>query len=178
HVGRSHSKRAITGFHRRPGAFFQAQFRVSSRAGRTRTAGGVALAIVAGRTAQELVYGQAERFAFDVPQCQVERAERVRLLASRRVEPGDVRFLPDRFDLEGILADQASRTLLERIFRTAFTDAGDPDVGLDGDDHVALIEKRIEVRRAIDTYAGNLSLGQRGEQFCRAHQGDGRCCDE
>ncbi len=89
---------------------FRLSLRVGRHAGRTDAAGGVALAVVARRAAEQLVHGHAERLALDVPQRQVERAERVDLLAARRIEPGDVR-LParSRSMLERVLADQASR---------------------------------------------------------------------
>src|SRR6185295_20325443 len=108
---------------------------------RTRAARGVALAVVTRRSAEQLVHRHAERLALDVPEREVERAERVRLLAARRVEPRDVHFLPDRFGVERVLADERTGALLERVLRAAFADAGDPGVGLDGRDHGALVEQ-------------------------------------
>ena len=103
---------------------------------------------------QQVVHRKLQRLAFDVPQREVERAQRVRLLTPRRVEPRDVGFLPDRFGAERILADQRAGALLERVLGTAFAEACDPDVGLDGDDHVALIEERVEVRRPVVAEVG------------------------
>ena len=100
---------------------------------------------------------QAERLALDVPQRHVQRAERVRLLAPRRIEPGDEHLLPDRLDLEGILADQRAGALLERVLRAALADAGDAEVGLDRAEHVALVEQQVRVRRLVDADARDLA---------------------
>ena len=42
-----------------------------------------------------------------------------------------------------------------------FADACDAGVGFDGDHHVALIEKLVQVRRFVDANPGNLRFGQR-----------------
>ena len=140
----------------------------------TRAAGGVALAVVARDAAEQFVHGQAERLALDVPQREIQRAEGVRLLAPRRVEPGDVGLLPDPLDVEGVLADERARHLLEGVLRAALADAGDADVGLDGHHHVALVEQRVEIGRTVDPHAGDLRLGQRRSGGSRPQRGQDR----
>jgi hypothetical protein len=120
------------------------------------------------------VHGHIQRFALDVPEREVERAERVRLLAPGRVEPGDVRFLPDRFDPEGILADERAGALLERVLRPALADPGDADIRFDHHHHVALIEERIEVGRPIDPDARDLRLRQVSRRSLRTQQAKSR----
>ena len=126
------------------------------------------------------MHRQAERLALDVPQREVERAERVRLLTARRIEPGDVGLLPDRLDPERVLADQRAGALLERVLGAALADAGDADVGLDRHDHVALVEERVEVRRPVDPHARDLGLREirpgleRGGEAQRGSRGEGR----
>ena len=118
-----------------PSSRWRARARLSvaagRRAGRRTPPVRVALAVVARRAAEQLVHRQPQRLALDVPQREVERAERVGLLAARRIEPGDVRLLPDRLDPERVLADQRPGALLERVLGAALADAGDADVGLD-----------------------------------------------
>src|SRR5262249_60265144 len=57
--------------------------RARLRANRSTAAGGVALAIVADRAAQKLMRRHFEGLALDVPQRQVQSAQRVDLLAAR-----------------------------------------------------------------------------------------------
>ena len=154
-VAGAHAERPVPGFHRFLRALLQAQ---SLRPGAARAAapaarappGGVAFAVIADGAAQQLVHGQAERLALDVPQRHVERAQRVDLLAARRIEPGDVHLLPDGLDPERVLSDQRSGALFQRVFRAAFANARDAGVGLHGHDHVALVEELVEIRRLID----------------------------
>ena len=177
-VGGAHAERPIAGVHGRLRAVVQRDwFRASRRRRHERRP--VTLTVVAHRAAEQLVHGQLERLALDVPERQVHRADGVRLLAPRRIEPGDEHLLPDRLDAERILADERAGALLERVFRSALADAGDPDVGLDGADHVALIEELIEIRRFVDSdprdlRARQLSLGKpRAQQHERRRRGQG-----
>ena len=82
-----------------------------------------------------------ERFPFDVPEREVHGPQGMRLLAARWIEPRDEHLLPDRFDLERVLADERAGTLFERVLRTAFADARETHVGFDGADQIALIEE-------------------------------------
>ena len=86
------------------------------------------------------MHGKPQRLPFDVPQRQVERAQGMRLLAARRVEPGYVHLLPDGFDVERVLADQRPRALLQSIFGATLADAGETRVRLHHHHHVALVE--------------------------------------
>jgi hypothetical protein len=67
------------------------------------------------------------------------------------------------FDLEGIAANQTSGALLERIASSAFAYAREAGIGLHRDDHVALIEERIEVGRTINPDPRNPRGGQGGK---------------
>ena len=87
------------------------------------------------------------------------RSEGMRFFPARRVEPGDEHLLPDRLDLEWVFADERARALLERVLRAAFADPGDPHVGLDSADHVALIEQGIQSRWLVDSDARDLAAG-------------------
>jgi hypothetical protein len=51
--------------------------------------------------------------SLDVPKREVERAERVGLLASRWIEPSLIHVVPNPFDEKRIFADQTSSALLE-----------------------------------------------------------------
>ena len=126
--------------------------------------------MVAHRAAQDLVHRQPQRLALDVPERQVQRAQRVDLLPARRIEPGDVHLLPERLDLERVLADQRPGALFQRVLGAAFADARDADVGLHRDDHVALVEQRVQVRRFVDANPRDLRLGKRGLQARRTNQ--------
>src|SRR5690349_23616768 len=75
--------------------------------------------------------------------------------------------------MKRILADEAAGALLQGVLRTAFADAGDPRVGLDRHDHVALVEERVEVRRLVDPDARNLRARQgRGRGVADVHHRD------
>ncbi len=158
-VGGAHAKRAIARVHRGLGAIAQRRgLRPRRRRRHERRA--VALAVVAHGAAEQLVHRQLECLAFDVPERQIHRAHGVGLLTTRRIEPGDVHLLPDRFDLERILADERARALLERVLRSALANPGDPHVGLDRADHVALVEEGVEVRRRVDSDPRDLAAGE------------------
>ena len=79
-------------------------------------AGGVvALAVVAHHAAEQRVHRQVQHFAFDVPQRQVERAQRVHLFASRRIEERARHVLPEPLDIVRILPDQPAGALLQQV---------------------------------------------------------------
>ena len=125
--------------------------------------GVVALAIVADHTAEQRVHGQAQRFAANIPQRQVERAQRVLFLAPGRIEEGARHVLPKPLDILRVLADEPAGALFQHFLGTAFADAGDARVGLDGYHQVALIEERIGRGRCIHANAGDFGFGNRGE---------------
>ena len=131
-------------------AVLQGGLRASRPGRRANIAGVVALAVVAHGAAQYLVDGQAQGLALDVPQRQVEGAHGVLLLPARRVEPRHVFFLPDGFDLERVLADEGAGALLQRVLGAALADAGDAGFGLHRHQHVALVEKLVEIGRLVN----------------------------
>jgi len=71
------------------------------------------------------------------------------------------KHLPDRFDLERVLADEGSGALLQYVLGASFADSGDSDIRLHRHDHVALIEQLVEIRRLVDADSGDLRLGER-----------------
>ena len=158
-VGRARAVRAKSGFHGGARAFHNAH--AGAYAGND-AAGGIALAEVARHAAQQGVDRPAEHLAFDVPQRQVERADGVDLLAPGRIEEGARHVLPEALDVLRILADQASRGLLQGVARAAFADAGDAGVGLDGDDEVALVEQGVGLLRRVHADARDLHFGDGG----------------
>src|SRR4051794_7170517 len=83
-----------------------------------------------------------ERLAFDIPEREVDRAERVQPLLARRIEAVHERGLPDDLAVEGVAADDAARDVANGVRRSALADAGDPGIRVDEDDHVAL-RKRL-----------------------------------
>ena len=87
-------------------------------------------------------------------------------------------FLPERLDSKRVLADERAGALLEGVLRAALADAGDADVGLDGHDHVALVEERIEVRRPVDADAGDFGFRERRQRAERAKNPDRRRCGQ
>ena len=62
------------------------------------------------------MHRQAEGLAPYIPQRHVERAERVDLLASRRIEERARHVLPEALDEAGVLADQAAADGSSRSF--------------------------------------------------------------
>ena len=57
-------------------------------------------------------------------------------------------------------------------FDAALADAGDADVGLDRHDHVALVEERVELRRAIDPHASDPRRWETGSRIRGTQQPD------
>ena len=97
--------------------------------------------------------GLPERLALDVPECDVEAADRVdRDPAPPEVDEAAVHLLPEPLDVERVLADQdvaqahgdrvGARRLDERLDelgrRVDLADARDALVGVDPDDQVVL----------------------------------------
>ena len=158
-VGGAGAVAAKAGFHGGARAFLHAH--AGANAGDD-AAGGIALAVVARHAAQQGVDRAAEHLAFDIPQREVEGADRVDFLASRRIEEGARHVLPEALDVLRVLADEASGGLLEGVARAAFADAGDAGVGFDGDDEVALVEERIGAFRRVHADARDLHLGDGG----------------
>ena len=114
---------------------------------------GVGAHPVAVRRAEQLVDRLAERLALDVPERDVEAADRVdRDPAPAEVDEAAVHLLPEPLDVERVLADQdvaqahgnrvGARRLDERLDelgrRVDLADARDALVGVDPDDEVVL----------------------------------------
>ena len=53
---------------------------------------------------------------------------------------------------------QSPRGLFQQVFRSAFSDSHNASVGLDGDDHVALIKVRIRIWRQVRFYPRDLHM--------------------
>ena len=146
------------GLHARGGAVAQ---RVAAAPERRR----VTLQIIAVHAAEQLVHRHAQRLAFQIPQRQIERTDRMQPFASGRIVEGAVHVLPQSFDVERVLADEPPGAWLQRVARPAFADAGDVGVGLDGDDHVALQQRNLQrhhVGRLVEPDPRDLRLRQRG----------------
>src|SRR3712207_4741840 len=77
---------------------FDARAGFFNRRPRPRPAGRIALHMIARPAPQQLVHGYAEGLPFQIPQRDVESAERVRLLASGRVEVPAEENLPQIFN--------------------------------------------------------------------------------
>ncbi len=122
----------------------------------------ITLHVVARGTVQQVIHGQLRRLALDVPQRHVERALRVDLLAPRRIEAVHVHVVPDALDVERALADQAACKILDQVGRAAFADAGDADVGLDGHQHPALVERSVHAGMRPAFHPGDFGFGKRG----------------
>lgn len=73
-------------------------------------------------------------------------------------------------DAEGIFADQQAGQSLYGVFGAALADAGDTLIGLDGDNAVALFECRPAERRFVIAEAGDLDLGQAGQDQAEVAQ--------
>jgi hypothetical protein len=119
------------------------------------------------------VHGCFEGLALDVPQGHIQRSQRVDFLPAGRVEPFHIHPLPEGFDLEWVLSDQASGALLQRVLGAAFSDAGEAGVGLHRAKHIALIEKLVEVWRLIDPHPRDLRRRQRGLGVWQTHECSG-----
>ena len=160
-VRRAHTESAVTGGNGSRRALFHAHSRLDpgNDAGCV-----VAFAIIPHHAPQDFVNRQLQHFAFDVPQRQIERAERMFFFPPRRVKKRPRHVLPQPFDMLRVLADQASGALLQSIRKTAFTNARYSRVGLDRHHGVGLIEQRIRIRRRISPHPRNLHLRQRRAQ--------------
>ena len=83
--------------------------------------GGVALAVgiaddlVTDGAAQQLVDGQAERLALDVPQCYVDAADRAGVDALRGEEVATEHVLPEPLRAERVLSDDQLRQVLDSL---------------------------------------------------------------
>jgi hypothetical protein len=94
--------------------------------------------VLARFTPEQLIERHVQSFALDIPQRQVDGAKCVQSFLAGRVEPVHEHRLPNHLGIERVLADDASGNVPHRIGRSALTDAGDPGVGVDEDNHVAL----------------------------------------
>ncbi len=144
----AHTERAVAGLDRSAGALGDAQVGRSGHG-----AGAIALTEVAQSASKHLVQGEVQGLAFDVPEREVNGSDRVNLLSTRRIEGTDVHLLPRKFGFEGIVANNVSGALFQSVFDSAFSHARDADVGLDGDHHVALVERSIPIGRLVDVDA-------------------------
>ncbi len=152
---------AIARRHRRRRAILQAHRRRFGRRnqalGQTRRR--IELDVLARLAAEQLIERHVQRLALDVPQRQVDGAERVQPLFAGRVEPVHEGGLPDHLGVEGVLADDASGDVADRVRRPALADARNAGVGVDEDDHIALGEGlravRVVVGRVEDADPGD-----------------------
>ena len=92
---------------------------------------------------KQVVQRELQRLSFDVPERHVEGTLAMDLFTPRRVEPIHVHVMPDLLDVERALPDEAACKILDQIGRAAFADAGDADIGLDGHEHAALVERAV-----------------------------------
>ena len=104
-----------------------------------------------------------KHFSADIPQRKIERTQRVLFLAARRIEKRTRHILPETFDVLRILADEASRALIQGVGKSTFPDAGNPRVGFNRDHHVGLIEQRIGPWRRVGADPRDLHFWQRGQ---------------
>ena len=147
-IGDGSAKRAESGFDAGP--------RGVPEAALVREASRVAFDVVARLAAQQLIYGHAERLAFDIPQGHVECSQRMQLFAARRIEAAAIDELPQVVDARRVVADQHLGALGDGIARTAFADAGNSLIGLHGDDVETLVEHRARSRIVIKADARDL----------------------
>ena len=63
----------------------------------------------------------------------------------------------------------------KRIFHAALTDARDACIGLDRDDHVALVEQRVGVWRQVRTHPGDLHFRERNSVSGQTTHAAGNC---
>src|ERR1700733_4102429 len=100
-------------------------------------------------------------FSLDVPESEVQSPNGVGPFTARGIKEGAIHVLPETLDVLRIAADQPPGGLGQRILHATLTNARDSSIGLDGDHHVALVEKRVGMRRQVRTHPGNLHLGDR-----------------
>jgi hypothetical protein len=129
---------------------------------------------VAGRAAQQLVDGDAERLPLDVPQGLVDAAQGRRQDGAAAVERVAVDRLPVVDDAARVLPDQRRRDLLDRgpdgqraAFDDGLAEADDPRVGVHLEEEPArLDEERLELRD-LESAAHAVELAE----FRRHHRG-------
>jgi hypothetical protein len=81
------------------------------------------------------------------------------LFPAGRIKESSGHVLPAALDEVRILSDQAASALFQQLLGAALADSRDSGVRFDGDQQVALIEKRIWVGRRVNAHAGNFHLG-------------------
>src|SRR5271154_4570357 len=97
---------------------------------------------------------------------------------ARRVERRHVFALPDGFDLEWVSAYDGTGALLQGVLCAAFANSRDPGIGLNRDEHIALVEKRAEVGRFPNADARDFSFREgrmsnfRECETCCGHGGE------
>ena len=168
-----HSEHAIARRHRARRPLLERQrgrFRRRHEALR-QTGGRVQLDVFARLTAEQLVERSTERLALDVPQREIDGAERVQPLLARRIEAVHERGLPDHLGIEGVAADDAAGDVANGVWRSALANAGDPGLGVDQDNHVALRKSLrpipVVVRRVEDA---DLVIFAGGSRLARARR--------
>src|SRR5690606_40086179 len=114
--------------------------RAAGRPGENRR---VALDVIPRLAAEKLPDGHVERLAFQVPKGDVERAERMQLLAAGRIEVAAHHALPMMLDPEGVETDEHPRAFLHRPRLAAFADAHETRFGFDDHDVRGLIDHRL-----------------------------------
>ncbi len=135
-----HTIDAVARLHRRPRSLSQAHGRELGRRNHPgrHAQRGVQFEVLTRLPAEQLIERHVERLALDVPQCEVDRTERVQAFLAGRVEPVHEAVLPDVFGVEGVLADDAARHVAHGIGRAALPDARDAFLRIDQHNHVAL----------------------------------------
>ena len=133
------------------------------------------------RSAQELVYRDAERFAADIPKRLVDGRHRRAHYRSRAVEAVDVHGLPDVLDLHRVGADHELLEVLDAghgcaglAFEGALAPSDDPLVGLELAEDVGPVGSGCQ-RDAEHLHAGDLQTrlkplesGERGLRLAAA----------
>jgi hypothetical protein len=115
-VSRAHAECAVACLHRGSSALTKAEPLPLLCTGGAAAASRIAFAEISDGSAEQFMHRQTERFPLDVPQRHVKGAKRMNLFAARRIKPCDVHLLPDRLDLEGILADERASALFQGVF--------------------------------------------------------------
>src|ERR1700716_4690579 len=81
------------------------------------------------------------------------------LLPAGRIKEGPRHVLPETLDGMWVLADQPAGALLQHLLGPTLADSSYSGVRLDGNYQVALIKKRVGIRRQVDANTSNFHLG-------------------
>ena len=117
--------------------------------------------------------GDAEGFALEIPESEVEGSDGVGFLAAGGIEEAAEHQLPEVLDTGGVLANQLSGNLADEVRGAAFANPGQAGIGFNGDDVKTLVDHRAGDGGFVIANAGNLHSFELGLGLLDEGKGEG-----